>query len=408
MGERMGQLLDKPGESALARRLRDAMVDQLRAEGAITSERVRNAVTVVPRHLFALGEPLEAAYAANTPLTIKRDASGMALSSLSAAHLQAVMLEQAEIEPGMRVLEIGSGGYNAALIQEIVGGGGKVVSIDIDPEIVERARLCLKSAGYEAVDVLLGDADRGVPESAPYDRIIVTAGAWDIPPAWIEQLAGDGRIVVPLRLKGLTRSIAFDRDGGTLVSRSYGLCSFVPVQGAGERGERVVRLDDGIALRLDDSSRRFEAEALRTAIYSPGLERWSGSAYDLPDELELFLATSDPRMVLLHASQERIEQGVLAPSAARGVPALVSGGSLAYRTRRPNRETGGFESGVIAHGPEAPAVAAEYVELLRQWARAHRRRGAARIRYLPTAAIKDEPSQDLLVKLHGAVAVRWL
>lgn len=404
----MGEGRGTPEQSVLARRLREEMVDQLCAEGAITSDLVRDAVAAVPRHVFALGESLEAAYAANTPLTIKRDASGMALSSLSAAHLQAVMLEQAEIEPGMRVLEIGSGGYNAALIQEIVGEGGKVVSIDIDPEIVERARLCLKSAGYEAVDVLLGDADRGVPESAPYDRIIVTAGAWDIPPAWIEQLAGDGRIVVPLRLKGLTRSIAFDRDGGALVSRSYGLCSFVPVQGVGSRGERVVQVDDGIALRLDDSSRGFEVDALRKAIYSPGLERWSGSAYDLPDELELFLATSDPRMVLLHASQERIEQGVLAPSAARGVPALVSGGSLAYRTRRPNTETGGFESGVIAHGPEAPAVAAEYVELLRQWASAHRRRGAARIRYLPTAAIKDEPSQDLLVKLHGAVAVRWL
>ncbi|SRR5216683_354227 len=395
------------GVQDAAASLRAAMVGELRDLNAFTSERVAAAVAAVPRHMFAPGEPLEAAYAADNPLTIKRDQAGANLSVLSATHLQAVMLGQAEIEPGMRVLEIGSAGYNAALIQELVGEDGKVISVDIDPDVVERARACLDAAGYQSVGVVLADADNGVPEGAPYDRIIVTAGAWHIPPAWVDQLSERGRIVVPLRMKGLTRSIAFDRDGESLVSRSYGLCGFVPMQGAGSHSERLVLLDEGVTLRVDDESRQFDIGALRQALHSPGMERWSGAAYDLPDELELFLVTSGPQIWLLHASEALIEQGLFAPSAARGVPALISGGSLAYRTRRPNEETGGFESGVIAFGAGAEAVAAQYTDLLRRWANDYRRRGAARIRYFPKAAGTAEPSQGLVAKRHGAVAVSW-
>ncbi|MFG1858503.1 methyltransferase domain-containing protein [Actinomadura geliboluensis] len=143
--------------------LRMAMVDELRGMGAITSEGVARAVSTVPRHRFVPGQPLEAAYAADQAVVVKRDGAGTALSSLSSAHIQAVMLEQAQVEPGMRVLEVGSGGYNAALLAELVGERGQVVSIDIDPEITERARACLDAAGYQRVRVVLGDAEHGVP-----------------------------------------------------------------------------------------------------------------------------------------------------------------------------------------------------------------------------------------------------
>lgn len=391
--------------------LRAAMVSELRDMGAITSEPVATAVAAVPRHLFAVGEPLEVAYAANNALVIKRDHNGAAVSSLSAAHIQAVMLEQAELEPGMRVLEIGSGGYNAGLIQQLVGDGGKVISVDIDPEIVVRARTCLEAAGYDRVEVVLADAEDGVPENAPYDRIIVTAGAWDIPPAWVEQLSERGRIVVPLRMRGLTRSIAFDRTSVGqnrmgLVSDSYRLAGFVPMQGSGSYSERIVPVDDGVALLADDGS-QFDVEALREAVHAPKLERWSGAAFDLPDELELFLVTNARQVALLNVSQRLVEQGLFAPSAARGVPVLISDGSFAYRTKRPNAETGGFESGVFAHGPEAEIVAAQYVDLLRRWANDHRRRGAASIRYIPKTAGTAEPSPGLMAKRHGAVSVLW-
>lgn len=391
--------------------LRAAMTGQLRDLGAFTAggSAVETAVAAVPRHLFAPGASLEAAYAADNPITTKRDAAGAALSSVSAALLQAVMLGQAAIEPGMRVLEVGSGGYNAALIREITGGSGHVTTVDIDPEITARARACLDTAGYDDVEVVLADADTGVPENAPYDRIIVTAGTWDLPPAWLEQLTPDGCIVVPLRFKGLTRSIAFSRDcdNRILVSRSYGLARFVPMQGAGSHREAFLPVADGVTLLTDDSRRQVDTAALHEAILSPGIERWSGAAYDLPDELELFLVSSGPQVMLLFAQQALIDRGIFPPSTARGVPAMVSGGSIAYRTRRATGLDGEFESGVIAHGPAAEQLADQYTGLLRQWAARYRRRGAALIRYYPVAALPAGPPPQFMVKGHGAVEVCW-
>lgn len=92
----------------------------------------------------------------------------------------------------MRVLEIGSGGYNAALIAELVGETGQVTTVDIDPDVADRAQSCLAAAGYHRVNVVVADAEGGVPKHAPYDRMIVTVGAWDIPPAWSDQLAEGG------------------------------------------------------------------------------------------------------------------------------------------------------------------------------------------------------------------------
>ena len=133
-------------EEAQAEALREAMIAELRGLGAIRSEKVAAVVGTVPRHLFAPGEPLETVYAPTRAIVTKRDEHGAAISSLSESHIQATMLEQAQLEPGMRVLEIGTGGYNAALIAELVGESGKVVSVDIDPDIVDRARPCLVAA----------------------------------------------------------------------------------------------------------------------------------------------------------------------------------------------------------------------------------------------------------------------
>lgn len=388
--------------------LRAAMVRELRSGEAIISDTVAAAFSAVPRHVFALGEPVEAAYAANRALVIKRTEDGEALSSLSAAHIQAVMLEQAAVEPGMRVLEVGSGGYNAALLQELVGPSGKVVSVDIDRQIVERARRCLSTAGYEQVEVVRADAENGVPGSAPYDRIVVTAGAWDIPPAWLQQLSPSGRIVVPLRMKGLTRTIAFDRTEAGLSSDSYRLCGFVPMQGDGAGTERRIPLADAVDLWVEGDG-SFDAEALHEAVGSRPLERWSGAAFDLPDELELFLMTSSSQVALLRAGTALVERGLFNASAARGVPALAVGGSFAYRVKRPNEATGGFESGVLAHGPEAESLADRYVELLRRWANAYRRRGAARIQYIPQtrAATGSTATPGRVPKRHGVVEVTW-
>src|SRR6266568_4985110 len=125
---------------------------------------------------------------------------------------------------------------------ELVGLGGEVTTVDIDPEVTDQASQCLDEAGYSQVRVVLADGEHGFAAHAPFDRIVVTAEAWDIPPAWVEQLAEGGTITVPLRMRGLTRSITFARDDGHLVSRSVHVCGFVPMRGDGEHRERVLWL----------------------------------------------------------------------------------------------------------------------------------------------------------------------
>lgn len=175
--------------------LRGALVDQIivRHEqlGLTLPREVEAALRTVPRHLFAPGVPLEKAYADDSIVT-KRNERGTSLSSVSAPTIIAMMLGQLQVGPGQRVLEIGSGGYNAALLRELAGPDGSVTTIDIDQEVVDRARACLAAAGYRDVRTLCVDGKFGAAEYGPFDRIIVTVGTWDIPPAWVEQLAGGG------------------------------------------------------------------------------------------------------------------------------------------------------------------------------------------------------------------------
>ncbi|WP_028808677.1 methyltransferase, FxLD system [Streptomyces canus] len=387
-------------------RLRAEMVRALRDQEAITSDSVAAAFAAVPRHQFAPEASLELVYDLHRIVPVKKDESGLNVSVMSAAHLQGVMLEQADVAPGMKVLEIGSGGVNAAYLQELVGRDGEVTTVDIDRDIVDRARLCLDEAGYRQVKTVLADGESGVPDGAPYDRIIVTAAAWDIPPSWLDGLTEKGRLVVPLTVCGTTRSIAFDRDGAGLLSRSYRLAHFVPMQGEGAAEERTVLLREGVVVQTDDVRVPLNAQALNHALDTPQVVRWSGAAWDLPDELDLYLTFNLPRAVRLHAAKELVERGLMAPAAQFGVPALVSEDSIAYRTRRDNEATGGFESGVIAHGPQAEALADQYAELLRHWAEHHRRRGAATFRYLPGPAPSPLP-QDAVLRRHGIVIATW-
>jgi protein-L-isoaspartate(D-aspartate) O-methyltransferase len=233
--------VDDPANAA---RLRDELTSALITGGWITDDRVTAAFRAVPRHLFAPpGTSLEAAYADDVIRT-KFDLSGTCLSSVSAPRLQAVMIRQAGIRPGMRVLEVGSGGCNAALLAEVTGPGGHVVSIDIDPGVTAAAAAALNAAGYAGrVTVITGDAEHGAPGHAPFDAVIVTVGAPGIAPSWISQAADDATLVVPLRMNGWTRSIAFRKTGSHLASTSVQPCGFVPLQGDGALIEQSTALD---------------------------------------------------------------------------------------------------------------------------------------------------------------------
>ncbi|MGH2398889.1 MAG: methyltransferase domain-containing protein, partial [bacterium] len=203
-----------------ALRLRNALVDALRRSRAIRSPAVEAAFRRVPRHAF-LPDLTHADVYRDDAIITHREPDGLPSSSSSQPTIMAIMLEQLELGPGHRVLEIGAGtGYNAALIREIVGSGGRVVTVDIQPDVAGEAASNLAAAGYDDVEVVAADGGFGHPESAPYDRIVVTASSSDIPPHWREQLVEGGVLVVPLRIRTQGLSAAFVRAGQVLLSRS--------------------------------------------------------------------------------------------------------------------------------------------------------------------------------------------
>jgi methyltransferase of FxLD system len=184
-------------------RLRRRLVGEMRAKGGPSSGRVEAAFLAVARERFlpeALADGgLEAVYRDDAIVT-KRNDQGLPLSSSSQPSLMAKMLDLLDVPPGGQVLEIGAGtGYNAALLAHLTGPSGRVTSIDIDPGLARQARRSLRGAGAR-VTIIAGDGREGHRPNAPYDRIIATAGADEIPRAWLEQLSEGGRLELPIRL----------------------------------------------------------------------------------------------------------------------------------------------------------------------------------------------------------------
>lgn len=396
--------------------LRGALVDQIRdwygLIGMSMSPEVETAMRTVPRHLLAPGIPLRQAYANDTALT-RKDASGVTVSSVSAPSIVAMMLDQLQVEPGQRILEIGSGGYNAALLRELTRKDGSVTSIDIDQEVADRARACLDAAGYGDVRVLRADGEFGAAEYGPFDRIIVTVSAWDIPPAWPGQLAEGGRLVVPLRILGLSQSCALERSGGHLESRAHGLCGFVPMRGAGEHQAEQIRLHGDAVNLYSDQLPAPGAGSLAGILAEPREEAWSGVTVgkQVPfDDQDLWLATSLPDFALLTATQEAMDNGLVSPSWRMATPALTDGTSLAYRARlRPaDPERTAYEFGAYAHGPQAAWAAGRLVEQIRIWHPDHRHGPGPRLTVHP-AGTPDAglPDGRVIERRHTRMVLSW-
>lgn len=221
---------------------RSALVDGLLQRGLIHDAAVESAFRTVPRHLFVPGVPLDVAYADQSIATKTR--GGLTLSSSSQPAIMAIMLEQLALQPGENVLEIGAGtGYNAALMQNIVGAQGRVTTIDVDEDIVAAARENLAGAGWTQVQVVLADGGFGYPLNAPYDAVIATVGVWDLSPHWLDQLRQGGRLVVPLQFGVRQFSIAFERHESELVSHSSVPCGFLQLRGAFASPHALLELD---------------------------------------------------------------------------------------------------------------------------------------------------------------------
>jgi len=205
-------------------------VERLFMEGIIKSEAVRRAFLRYPRYLFV--EERYRGYAhVDEPLPIPHG------QTVSAPHMVAIMLELAELRKGLKVLEIGTGsGWNAALISELVRTD--VYTVERIPGLVEFARRNLEEAGAGNVHVIPGDGTKGFPPKAPYDRIIVTAGAPKVPEPLVEQLKPGGKLLIPVGGYHLWQDLYVieKTPEGKLRKKRWGEVAFVPL--IGEHGWR--------------------------------------------------------------------------------------------------------------------------------------------------------------------------
>lgn len=224
------------------------LLTQLKENGSLTQPAVAAAFRAVPRHLFLPDLPLSEVYLDDAIPTKMGD--GYPISSSSQPSMMAIMLEQLDLAPGQTVLEIGAGtGYNAALMGYLVGPAGRVITVDIDEDLVQAAREHLAAASAGNVTAVCADGGLGYPPAAPYDRIVLTVGAWDLTPAWIDQLKPGGRLLLPLAFgAGAQKAIAFmkpvDPQPGQalLTSLSIRDCGFMRLRGAFSGPERVLPL----------------------------------------------------------------------------------------------------------------------------------------------------------------------
>jgi protein-L-isoaspartate(D-aspartate) O-methyltransferase len=201
------------------------MVAQQLERRGIKDKRVLEAMAAVPRERFV----------PNVPSSLAYDDRALPIDSgqtISQPYIVARMTELLRVEPGDRVLEIGTGsGYQAAILASL---GARVSTIERHPDLAEQAREHLRAQGIEGVDVRIGDGSRGDPDGAPWDGIIVTAAAPAIPAALREQLAVGGRLVIPVGPRYQQDLLVLERRGPDDWDEwSDGAVVFVPLVGEG-------------------------------------------------------------------------------------------------------------------------------------------------------------------------------
>ena len=200
---------------------RQAMVARQLQRRDITDPRVLIAMGTVPRHRF-VPEALASRAYGDYPLPIGED------QTISQPYIVALMTQWAEVRPGDRVLEVGTGsGYQAAVLAELTD---QVWSIELLPELARQAAVRLQELGYGRVRVRCGDGYQGWPEAAPFDAILVTAAAPLVPPALAAQLKEGGRLVIPLGSPGEPQTLMrYRKVQGKLVEEASLAVRFVPL-----------------------------------------------------------------------------------------------------------------------------------------------------------------------------------
>ncbi len=189
----------------------------------ITDERVLEAIRKVKREKFIPPSLRDKAYG-NYPLPIGEN------QTISQPYIVALMTQALNIKENDKVLEIGTGsGYQAAILAELAR---IVYTVERIPALLDRARTNLYSLGYKNVILILGDGTKGLPEYAPYDKIIVTAAAPHIPEALMEQLKNGGKMVIPVGDRYVQDLVLIEKAlNGRIYKSSLGGCRFVPLIG---------------------------------------------------------------------------------------------------------------------------------------------------------------------------------
>jgi protein-L-isoaspartate(D-aspartate) O-methyltransferase len=287
--------------------------------------------------------------------------------------------------------------------------------VDIDPVVTDRASRLLEEQGYGKVRVVTADAAEPIPGLGEVDVVMVTAGAWDIAPAWTAQLKQSGRLVLPLRMRGLTRSIAFTEvtgeNGTYLQSESARICGFVPMQGSTAHREELLLVNGTpeIGLKFDDGL-PAGPHRLDDAVTTPGHELWTGVTVrpqELIDTLQMAMAISLPGFCTM-AVDKILDTGLVAPVNKRFALAAIEGDTFAYLVTRRTEDNKHLEYGVHALGPHATQLADQIADVLRDW-EANRRGGLSPlIRVYPAGTPDDHiPADRIIDKVHSRISLSW-
>jgi protein-L-isoaspartate(D-aspartate) O-methyltransferase len=387
------------------------MVDALRGSGRVRSAAVEEAFRSVPRHLFLPGLAVADAYADEAVAV--QFTEGVATSSASQPSMMAIMLEQLDLRPGHRVLEIGAGtGYNAALISRIVGPAGSVTSVDIDEDLVDRAAVHLASAGVHGVDLVAADGADGYPTGAPYDRIVLTVGSDDVQPAWVDQLALGGRLLLPLAVRGSQLSVALDLGAdGVLRCDSVRSCAFIRLRGAAASADASRVVDGlGVALQTADDLPEPDTMALAGVLTDPRERRPAPvplGAADIWDGFGLWLALTEPGTCRLLAVEPEtgLPDDLLPLGSTGGTVALADADGAAAVVPADVPGPGPVPVAVREFGPGGPGLADRLLAALDRW-NAAGGPGAAdwRLTVVPTGVdAPGLPEPQVIVKKHCRV-----
>lgn len=329
-----------------------AFAASLRGVGAIRSDAIEQAFATVERHCCVPrfrygpktisvppdrqpgGDVLDIVYSHQSLLT-STGGNGAPPSSSSAPTLMARMLEALDLQPGLRVLEIGAGtGYNAALIATITGS--PVVTVDAGVNTAQGAAESIHRLGLDhQVAVRHGDGYLGEPSGAPYDRIIVTCGVAGLSPQWLDQLVPDGLIVAPISHGGVHPIVAVTRSQGIVRGNAVLWADFMPAFGP-LRPAELVGHNPADYIPAAPLTRIPEASSVRTV-----------AAYN---DLWFFLATRDSRITRAYTVDDSVDS---------------SKGSCALHA--PVRGTAWVQSDGTVFAAGEPTVAEELCTFLHEW-----------------------------------------